>query len=103
MPRALAYQDTDEAIAFYLNEQAHQAALGFIDALENAYQHISRFPATGSLRYAFELDVPNLRAWPLSRYPYTVFYIENAKHIDVWRVLQNQRDIAAWMQAPAQG
>nr|SPS06239.1 Plasmid stabilization system [Candidatus Nitrotoga fabula] len=98
VPRAQANQDVDEAIAYYLNEEAEQAALGFVDALEQAYSHISRHPATGSLRYAHELNLPGLRAWPLNRYPYLVFYFELPDHIDVWRVLHGQRDIPAWMQ-----
>ena len=75
-----------------------QAALGFIDALEQAYAHISRHPATGSPRYAHALDLPGLRCWPLTRYPYLVFYIERAECIDVWRVLHGQRDLPTWRQ-----
>jgi toxin ParE1/3/4 len=98
--RALATQDIDDAIAWYLAESAPQAALGFIDALEQAYAHISRHPATGSARYAHALDLPGLRCWPLTRYPHLVFYIERAACIDVWRVLHGQRDIPAWLQEP---
>jgi toxin ParE1/3/4 len=39
-----------------------------------------------------------LHVWPLSRYPYLVFYVERADHIDVWRVLHGHRDIPSWMQ-----
>ena len=98
VPREQASQDVDEAIVYYLDEDAAQAALGFIDALEQAYTHIARQPATGSPRYAHELNLPGLRSWPLTRYPYLVFYVEQADHIDVWRVLHGQRDIPAWMQ-----
>lgn len=52
IPRAQAHRDVDDAIAYYLSEDAEQAALGFIDALEEAYGHIGRHPATGSPRYA---------------------------------------------------
>jgi toxin ParE1/3/4 len=100
VPREQANQDVDEAVAYYLGEGAEQAALGFIDALEQAYTHISRHPATGSPRYAHELNLPGLRAWPLTRYPHLVFYVERPDHIDVWRVLHGQRDIPAWMQEP---
>lgn len=99
-PRALANRDVDEAIAHYVNEGAQQAALGFIDALEQAFGHIGRHPATGSSRYAHELSLPGLRFWPLTHYPHLVFYIERADHIDVWRVLHGQRDVAAWMHEP---
>ncbi len=98
IPRALANQDIDDAISYYLNEATEQAALGFIDALERAYKHISRHPESGSSRYAHELDLPGLRSWGLKRYPYLVFYIERDDHIDVWRVLHGMRDIPAWMQ-----
>jgi toxin ParE1/3/4 len=97
VPREQANRDVDEAIAYYLGEQAVQAALGFIDALEQAYAHIGRHPGTCSPRYAHELNLPGLRAWPLTRYPYLVCYIERPDHIDVWRVLHQQRDIPAWM------
>lgn len=56
-------------------------------------------PATGSPRYAHELNLPGLRCWSLARYPYLVFYVEHPDHIDVWRLLHGQRDIPAWMQA----
>ncbi|WP_342243233.1 type II toxin-antitoxin system RelE/ParE family toxin [Pseudomonas sp. OTU5201] len=98
IPRALANQDIDDAVSYYLKEEAEQAALGFIDALERAYKHISRHPESGSSRYAHELDLPGLRSWTLKRYPYLVFYIERDDHIDVWRVLHGMRDIPAWMQ-----
>ncbi len=98
VPRALALQDIDEALAYYLDEQAQAAALGFVDVLQLAFDHIGRHPATGSPRYAHELNVPGLRSWSLSKYPYLVFYVERADHIDVWRVLHGHQDIPAWMQ-----
>ena len=100
IPRELASLDVDGAIVYYLSESTEAAALGFIDALERAYAHIGRHPATGSTRYAHELNLPGLRSWPLTRYPYLVFYIERSDSIDVWRVLHGQRDIPAWMNVP---
>lgn len=98
VPREQAHRDVEDAIAHYLAEGAKTAALGFIDALEGAYRHIGRQPATGSPRYAHELNLLGLRSWPLTRYPYLVFYVERSDHVDVWRVLHGQRDIPAWMQ-----
>lgn len=100
VPRQLALRDVEEALAHYLEEGAEAAALGFIDALAQAYQHIGRHPATGSPRYAHELNLPGLRVWPLTKYPHLVFYMERPDHIDVWRVLHGHRNIPAWMQAP---
>lgn len=100
IPREQANQDVDEAVAYYLSEAGEAVAMGFVDALEKAYCHIGRHPAMGSPRYAHELNLPGLRAWPLTRYPHLVFYVEHSDHIDVWRVLHGQRDIPVWMQAP---
>ena len=99
MPSELASRDIDDAIAYYLSEGAQLAALGFIDALEQAYAHISCHPATGSPRYAHELNLPGVRCWPLAHYPQLGFYIERPQHIDVWRVVHGERNIPAWMQA----
>ncbi|AHK78616.1 plasmid stabilization protein [Ectothiorhodospira haloalkaliphila] len=100
IPREQAHRDVDEALAYYLGEAMEAVALGFIDALEEAYGHIGRHPATGSPRYAHELNLPGLRAWPLTHYPQVVFYVERPDHMDVWRVLHGNRDIPAWMQEP---
>lgn len=100
--RTLALRDIDHAITHYLEQDASPAALGFVDALERAYAHISRHPGTGSPRYAHELGIPDLRSWPLGKYPYLVFYVERADQIDIWRVLHMKRDIPTWMHHEAQ-
>ena len=100
VPREQARQDVEDALRYHMAEDAEAAALGVIDALEQAYAYIGRHPATGSPRYAHELNLPSLRSWPLTRYPYLVFYVERPDHVDVWRVLQGQRDVPAWMQEP---
>ena len=100
IPRELASRDVDEAIDHYLGEGAFKAALDFVEALEKAYTHIGRQPASGSPRYAHELNLPGLRFWPLTRFPYLVFYFEHDDCVDVWRVLHAQRDIPAWMNEP---
>ena len=100
IPRELANRDVDAAVDHYLSDGADQAALGFIEALEQAYAHIGRHPASGSPRYAHDLNLPGLRFWPLPRYPHLVFYIDRTDHIEVWRVLHGQRDIPAWMHEP---
>lgn len=97
VPRALANQDVNDAIDHDLAEAGETVALGFIEALERPFTRIARHPASGSPRYAHPLGLAELRFWPLGRDPYLVFYIEAEQHIDVWRVLHQQRDIPAWM------
>ncbi|MCC7060825.1 MAG: type II toxin-antitoxin system RelE/ParE family toxin [Burkholderiaceae bacterium] len=98
VPREQAHRDVADAVAHHLAVEAEAAALRFIDALEKAYIHIARHPATGSPRYAHELNLPGLRTWRLTHHPYLVFHVERPDHIDVWRVLHGHSDIPAWMQ-----
>jgi len=97
IPRRVATRDAEQAIDYYLAEEAGEAASGFVSALQEAYEHIRAHPASGLPRYAYEPDLPGLRAWPLRRYPYVVFYREREDHIDVWRVLRAERDIPGWL------
>jgi len=100
IPRERAVRDIDAAIDYYLGEAGEKAALGFIDALEQAFRHIAHYPASASSRYAHELDLPDLRSWPLKRYPYLVFFVERDDRIDLWRVLHGERDIPASKREP---
>jgi toxin ParE1/3/4 len=98
VPRERANGDVDDAVAYYVKEHAEQAVLSFVDALEDAYALLSRHPGIGGARYAYELDIPGLRSWPVRRFPYLTFYIERDDHIDVLRVLHGRREIPASLQ-----
>lgn len=95
--RARAVQDVDDALTYHLTEATEKVAMGFLDELEQAYAHLSSFAETGSNRYAYELNLPGLRAWPMGSYPYVIFYMLARDHIDVWRVLHAKRDIPSWL------
>lgn len=99
VPRALAVRDVEAAVEHYRDEASEVVALGFVEALQNGYTHISRHPGSGSTRFWHELNLPGLRSWPLRDYPYIIFYVEREECIDVWRVLHGQRDIPAWLRA----
>jgi len=98
--RERADRDAEEAVDHYVREAGERIALGFVDALERACAHIARHPAAGSSRHAHELNLPGLRAWPLKRYPYLLFYVERDDHVDVWRLLRAERDVSAWLWEP---
>jgi toxin ParE1/3/4 len=100
IPRRQAEGDVEDAIEHYLAEAGEEVTLRFIDALQAVYLSIARHPASGSPRYAHELDLPGLRFGQLIGYPYLVFYMEREDHVDVWRVLHEERDIPAWMRGP---
>ena len=97
VPRELANRDVEAAIDHYLVEADTNVAKGFVDALEKAFAHIARQPASGAARSAHQLGIAELRFWALRRFPYLVFYVERAHHVDVWRVLHEQRDIPSWL------
>ncbi len=95
--RAAAEQDVDEAAAYYRDEAGARTALDFIDSLEAAIAHLCDYPLSGSLRFAFELEIPDLRSWTLPRFPYLLFYVPDDDRIDIWRVLHARRDIPAFL------
>lgn len=97
--RHAARHDIDQAIDLYLERAAYDAASRFVDELEKALEHLSRYPESGSPRYAQELNLPGLRYWPVPDFPYLVFYVPGEDHLDVWRVLHADRDIPDWLRA----
>ncbi len=99
IPRDKALRDVDIALDYYLAVAPARVAQGFVTALKSAYTHLSHHPASGSPRYAHEMDLPGLRSWPLNGYPYLVFYVERDQHLDVWRVLHMQQQIPDELQA----
>ena len=101
--RALAAKDIDAAATYYRNEANPQIALDFVDALEAAINHLRQHPLTGSLRFAYELEIPELRSWPLQKFPYLIFYVPDGDHIDIWRVLHNRPDIPAYFTSDQPG
>lgn len=100
VPRLKAIHDLEQALVYCEVEFGERAAIRFINAIETAYERISRLPAAGSPRYAHELGLPDLRSWSLQSHPVVLFYVERDTHIDLWRVLHAQMDIPASLQAP---
>lgn len=91
--RTLALEDIDHAIARLRREASDTVALRFIGALEQTIGRALRLPHAGSLKFAYELGIPDLRAVPLKRFPYVVFYIPLDDGIDIWRLLHARRDL----------
>lgn len=90
--RSIADADVLSAIEFYV-ENAPGCVDALIDELEKAFAHIKEYPASGSPRYAIELDIAELRAWKLKKFPFIIFYVDVNGQIEVWRVLHETRDI----------
>jgi len=95
-----ALRDIDDAVDHYLLEAGVETATRFIGAIEKAFELIAREPGIGSPRYAHELQIPDLRSWGLSAFPYVVLYIVGNGAADVLRVLHGARDIPATLTGP---
>jgi toxin ParE1/3/4 len=93
--RLAAEHDIERGLSHYLDEAGATVAAAFLEQIDVALKHIQQHPASGSLRYGQLCDVPGLRSWLLTRYPYTVLYMAREAHIDVLRVLHQHADIPA--------
>lgn len=98
--RDVATVDLESASSFYVAEADVATAVRFVDAVEATVQRIGRKPRLGSLRFAYELAVPDLRVMAVGKFPYLVFYLERETAVDVWRLLHASRDIPASLQEP---
>ncbi len=98
--RALAATDLDDAAEYYRQHAGEQIAIDFIDAVERGIRELGRRPQIGSLRFAYELEIPDLRASAISRFPYIVFYVDADDVVDVWRVLHTRRDFPTTPREP---
>lgn len=85
--RARAADDIGRAVDGYLGEAGESVALTFVDSFEHAVGRIGGAALVGTMRFSYELDIPNLRAWPMSRFPYVIFYVAKVARVEVWRVL----------------
>jgi len=95
--RTVAAADIDSAIAHYRETAGPDVAVRFVDEFENAISLLIRYPLTGSLRFAYELEIPELRSWSLKKFPYMIFYVPNDEHLDIWRVLHARRDVPTFL------
>jgi len=95
---SLAHSDITTAITFYEEEAGAAIANDFVDSLEEACEHLSLWPASGSARFSELLGLPGLRSWTLQRFPYLIFYREQPDSVNVWRVLHERRDIPSLLQ-----
>ncbi len=101
--RDAAARDVEDAITYYRGHAGSEVALEFIRSLETAIAHLCAYPLSGSLRFAFELEIPDLRSWPLQRFPYLVFYVPDHDCVDIWRVLHARRDLSAFFDPVSPG
>lgn len=91
--RERADADITTATWYYRSEAGVDVARRFVTDIEKLLRFVSAHPAGGSLRYSFELGIPDLRSMALEHFPYVAFWVPRADNVDVWRVLDTHRDI----------
>ena len=94
-PQARA--DIEDALDYHALETPHMAN-AFLDALDKAVTHTQRAPGTGSPRNAQELGLSGLSFWGLNKFPFSLFYIEQADDLWVIRLVHISREIPASLQ-----
>ena len=88
-----ALVDLAQIVRRYTSVASAEVARSFAGAIRDAVQHIALFPASGSARMDLPLTLAEVRSWPVSGFPYLLFYADSAETIDVFRVLHTARDI----------
>jgi len=97
IPHHFAVEDEEEIVQYYEQTSSEQVALGFIDALDQAFLQLSRYPQMGSPRPEYDLELDGIRSWSLKRFPHLIYYEIQTDHIELWRILHPKRDIAQTM------
>ena len=73
--RDLATFDLESVSGYYVAEADVATAIRFVDAVEATARRIGRNPRFGSLRFAYELAIPDLRVMSVGKFPYLLFYL----------------------------
>lgn len=90
-------QDIADILAYCKQQGGVSLSIQWAEAVEAALRYVGSHPASGSPRYAGMLGLSGLRFWRIRKFPYLVFYVEHAEHVDVWRALHAERDIPHWL------
>lgn len=87
-----ALRDLNDAQLYYRQTAPHMEPR-FAAMVDAEFAHLQEHPGTGSPRYGLRLGIPDLRSWPLKKFPYLIFYTERDTQIEVLRVLHQAADI----------
>lgn len=93
LKRPQAERDIEQCFV-YIGVDNLDAALRFLDAIENSLETISENPLIGSPREFGNAGIKNLRMWLVTGFEnYEIFYLAEDEMIDVIRVLHSARDL----------
>ena len=69
--RSKAADDVEQAVGYYTVEADAGVATRFVDDLERTIRQLELHPELGSVRFAFELDLPGVRSLRLSAFSWS--------------------------------
>ncbi|MEI2769499.1 MAG: type II toxin-antitoxin system RelE/ParE family toxin [Candidatus Competibacter sp.] len=96
--RPLAEQDILEHFEYLLGERP-EAALRFVDAVEDALRQLADMPLMGVSRPFAKPGLEDIRMWPIPDFErFLIFYRPHMDGIEAVRVLYGMRDIPAIME-----
>lgn len=80
IPHRFAVEDEEEIVHYYEQTSSEQVALGFINALDQAFSPLSRYPHMDSPRPEYDLELDGIRSWPLKKFPHLIYYEIQTDH-----------------------
>jgi toxin ParE1/3/4 len=93
-----------DALMDYIACDSPDAAMCFLDAVQESFNLIGEQPGIGTQRYAHLPMLEGLRMLPVSDFEkHLVFYIERTSYIDILRVLHGSRDIPVTLMEGSEG
>ena len=91
--RSKATDDVERAVDDDSAAADVEVATRFVDDLERTIRQLEVRPELGSLRFAFDLDLPGLRSIRVEAFPFRVLFLIRGEYLDVLRVLQPSRGV----------
>jgi toxin ParE1/3/4 len=90
--RLRAYKDV-ERISDFIAKDSPQAALRFVEQVEQSLQELAKFPSLGVEMVFNHADLSGIRCLPVTRFPsYLIYYFARTSSIEVVRILHGARD-----------
>ena len=93
-----AEREVEKALRHYLLEAGEALGSRFFTEFLEALDHIAKFPLSGSSRYGAVVNISNLRAWTLKKFPFVIFYVVGELQINVIHFLHQHSDIPFHLQ-----
>ena len=88
-----AHDDINQIIDYYVVNAGVEVALSFTEVWQKTLELLARNPGVGSLRFAEDLRISELRTWTMRGFPHLVLYLVDGDGPEVQRVLHSARDL----------